>query len=134
MNTKNTVFSKLFSNKTKLSKKVNLTYRESESDDAFREFQNERGELDYILQNKLPDVIIQLRDFISIIDTAESELNRLIDLYNDARKYYEDASSELGIDPESIVNYRNLDTEVFKAEEQLEIASQLRSDINNINI
>jgi len=134
MNTKNTVFSKLFSNKTKLSKKVNLTYRESELDDAFREFQNERGELDYILQNKLPDVIIQLRDFISIIDTAESELNRLIDLYNDARKYYEDASSELGIDPESIVNYRNLDTEVFKAEEQLEIASQLRSDINNINI
>jgi len=134
MNTKNTVFSKLFSNKTKLSKKVNLAYRESELDDAFREFQNERGELDYILQNKLPDVIIQLRDFISIIDTAESELNRLIDLYNDARKYYEDASSELGIDPESIVNYRNLDTEVFKAEEQLEIASQLRSDINNINI
>jgi len=134
MNTKNTVFSKLFSNKTKLSKKVNLTYRESELDDAFREFQNERGELDYILQNKLPDVIIQLRDFISIIDTAESELNRLIDLYNDARKYYEDASSELGIDPESIANYTYLDTQVFKAEEQLEIASQLRSDINNINI
>jgi len=134
MNTKNTVFSKLFSNKTKLSKKVNLAYRESELDDAFREFQNERGELDYILQNKLPDVIIQLRDFISIIDTAESELNRLIDLYNDARKYYEDASSELGIDPESIANYTYLDTQVFKAEEQLEIASQLRSDINNINI
>ena len=134
MNTKNTVFSKLFSNKTKLSKKVNLTYRESELDDAFRDFQNERGELDYILQNKLPDVIIQLRDFISIIDTAESELNRLIDLYNDARKYYEDASSELGIDPESIANYTYLDTQVFKAEEQLEIASQLRSDINNINI
>tara|TARA_R100000541_G_scaffold5208_2_gene12674 strand:- start:5969 stop:6373 length:405 start_codon:yes stop_codon:yes gene_type:complete len=134
MNTKNTVFAKLFSNKTKLSKKVNLAYRESELDSAFTEFQNERGELDFILKNKLPDVINELKDFISIIDNSESELNRLIELYNDARKYYEDASSELGIDPESIVNYRNLDTDVFKAEEQLQIASQLRSDINNINI
>ena len=55
-------------------------------------------------------------------------------MYNDARKYYEDASSELGIDPETIVDYRALDTDIFVAEEQLEIASQLRTDINNISV
>ena len=134
MSTKNVVFNKLFKAKTELSKKVDLAYRESELDEASTDFRNQRGELDFILKNKLPDVINSLKDFISIIDSAESELNRLIDLYNDARKYYEDASSELGIDPETIVDYRTLDTDIFVAEEQLEIASQLRTDINNISV
>ena len=128
------VFSKLFKPKTALAKKVNLAYRESELDEASADFRNERGELDFILKNKLPEVINTLNDFVSIIDNAESELNRLIDLYNDVRKYYEDASSDLGIDPETIVQYRSLDTDIFTANEQLEIASQLRADINNISI
>ena len=128
------VFSKLFKDKTALSKKVNLAYRESELDEASADFRNERGELDFILKNKLPEVINTLNDFVSIIDNAESELNRLIDLYNDVRKYYEDASSDLGIDPETIVQYRSLDTDIFTANEQLEIASQLKADINNISI
>tara|TARA_R110000824_G_scaffold215917_1_gene402449 strand:- start:873 stop:1277 length:405 start_codon:yes stop_codon:yes gene_type:complete len=128
------VFSKLFKPKTALAKKVNLAYRESELDEASADFRNERGELDFILKNKLPEVINTLNDFVSIIDNAESELNRLIDLYNDVRKYYEDASSDLGIDPETIVQYRSLDTDIFTANEQLEIASQLKADINNISI
>ena len=128
------VFSKLFKPKTALSKKVDLAYRESELDEASADFRNERGELDFILKNKLPEVIDTLNDFVLIIDNAESELNRLIDLYNDVRKYYEDASSELGIDPETIVHYRSLDTDIFTAKEQLEIASQLTADINNISI
>ena len=128
------VFSKLFNSKTNLSKKVDLAFRESELDEAGADFRNERGELDFILKNKLPDVINTLNDFVSIIDNAESELNRLIDLYNDVRKYYEDGASDLGIDPETIVQYRSLDTDIFAAKEQLEIASQLRTDINNISI
>ena len=134
MQTQKRVFSKLFKPKTALSKKVDLAFRESELDEASADFRNERGELDFILKNKLPDVINTLNDFISIIDNAESEFNRLIDLYNDVRKYYEDASSDLGIDPETIVQYRSLDTDIFVAKEQLEIASQLRTDINNISI
>jgi len=134
MQTQKRVFSKLFNDKVKLSKKVDLAFRESELDEAGADFRNERGELDFILKNKLPDVINTLNDFISIIDNAESEFNRLIDLYNDVRKYYEDASSDLGIDPETIVQYRSLDTDIFVAKEQLEIASQLRTDINNISI
>ena len=128
------VFSKLFKPKTALAKKVNLAYRESELDEASADFRNERGELDFILKNKLPEVINTLNDFVSIIDNAESELNRLIDLYNDVRKYYEDGASDLGIDPETIVQYRSLDTDIFTANEQLEIASQLKADINNISI
>ena len=128
------VFSKLFNSKTNLSKKVDLAFRESELDEAGADFRNERGELDFILKNKLPEVINTLNDFVSIIDNAESELNRLIDLYNDVRKYYEDGASDLGIDPETIVQYRSLDTDIFTANEQLEIASQLKADINNISI
>ena len=134
MSTEKRVFNKLFKPKTKLSKKVALAYRESELDKASTDFRSQRGELDFILKNKLPDVINELKDFMSIIDNAESELNRLIDLYNDARKYYEDASSDLGIDPETIEAYTNLDEDIFVAEQQLEIASQLITDINNISI
>lgn len=134
MQTQKRVFSKLFNGKVKLSKKIDLAFRESELDEAGADFRNERGELDFILKNKLPDVINKLNDFVSIIDNAESELNRLIDLYNDVRKYYEDGASDLGIDPETIVQYRSLDTDIFVAKEQLEIARQLRTDINNISI
>tara|TARA_R110000737_G_scaffold320401_1_gene331939 strand:- start:151 stop:561 length:411 start_codon:yes stop_codon:yes gene_type:complete len=128
------VLDKLFQNKTKLSKKVELAYREQENDDASGEFQSYRGELDFILKNKLPDAIRILEGFLPVIEEQEAGLYRLIDLYKDTESYYEKAADELGIEPRSIDAYMLLSTDIFRAEEQLEIVNDLKSQLNNFNL
>ena len=128
------VLDKLFQNKTKLSKKVELAYREQENDDASGEFQSYRGELDFILKNKLPDAIRILEEFLPVIEEQEAGLYRLIDLYKDTESYYEKAADELGIEPRSIDAYMLLSTDIFRAEEQLEIVNDLKSQLNNFNL
>ena len=127
------VYSKLPQKKHNFRKhKVDLMIRENEVDKASEIFRNERGELDFILKNKLPEIINQLNDFKSVVENSENELNNIIDLYKDVKSDYESKANELGIDPEEIVDYRFLDTRIFEAEQQLEIASELRDSINNI--
>ena len=118
----------------KTPKKVELAYRDQELDDAFSEFQAYRGELDYILKNKLPDAIRELEKFMPIIEEQEAGLNRLIDLYKDAESYYEDKANELGIDPNNIDAYILLSTNISKAEGQLDIANDLRSELSKFNL
>ena len=45
---------------------------------------------------------------------------------------YESKANELGIDVETIAEYNFIDTRVFEANQQLEIASELKDSINNI--
>tara|TARA_R110002167_G_scaffold93397_1_gene250323 strand:- start:110 stop:514 length:405 start_codon:yes stop_codon:yes gene_type:complete len=127
------VYSKLPNQKVNLKKhKVDLMLRESEVDKATEIFRSERGALDFILKNQLPDVLNQLRDFISTIDNSENELNNIIDTYKDVMSEYESKANELGIDVETIAEYNFIDTRVFEANQQLEIASELKDSINNI--
>ena len=128
------VLDKLFENKTKLSKKVELAYREQENDDASGEFRSYRGELDFILKNKLPDAIRILEGFLPVIEEQEAGLYRLIDLYKDTESYYEKAADELGIEPRSIDAYILLSNNIFQAEEQLEIVNDLKSQLSNFNL
>jgi len=128
------ILDKLFKNTTELSKKTELAYREQENDDAFGEFQSYRGELDFILKNKLPDAIRVLEGFLPVIEEQEAGLNRLIDLYKDTESYYEKAADELGIDPNNIDAYVLLSNNIFRAEEQLEIANDLKSQLSNFNL
>jgi len=132
--TKQTVLDQLYRNTTELSKKTELAYREQEIDDAFGEFQSYRGELDFILKNLLPDAIRELEGFLPVIEEQEAGLNRLIDLYKDAETYYENAADELGIDPNNIDAYILLSTNISQAEDQLEIANDLRSQLSNFNL
>jgi len=132
--TKQTVLDQLYRNTTELSKKTELAYREQEIDDAFGEFQSYRGELDFILKNKLPDAIRVLEGFLPVIEEQEAGLNRLIDLYKDAESYYENAADELGVDPNNIDAYSLLSTDISQAEDQLEIVNDLRSQLNNFNL
>ena len=132
--TKQIVLDQLYRNTTELSKKTELAYREQEIDDAFGEFQSYRGELDFILKNLLPDAIRELEGFLPVIEEQEAGLNRLIDLYKDAETYYENAADELGIDPNNIDAYLLLSTDISKAEDQLEIANDLRSQLSNFNL
>ena len=132
--TKQIVLDQLYRNTTELSKKTELAYREQEIDDAFGEFQSYRGELDFILKNLLPDAIRKLEGFLPVIEEQEAGLNRLIDLYKDAETYYENAADELGIDPNNIDAYLLLSTDISKAEDQLEIANDLRSQLSNFNL
>jgi len=132
--TKQTVLDQLYKSKTELSKKTELAYREQEIDDAFGEFQSYRGELDFILKNKLPDAIRVLEGFLPVIEEQEAGLNRLIDLYKDAESYYENAADELGVDPNNIDAYSLLSTDISQAEDQLEIVNDLRSQLNNFNL
>ena len=132
--TKQTVLDQLYKSKTELSKKTELAYREQEIDDAFGEFQSYRGELDFILKNKLPDAIRVLEGFLPVIEEQEAGLNRLIDLYKDAESYYENAADELGVDPNNIDAYSFLSTDISQAEDQLEIVNDLRSQLNNFNL
>jgi len=132
--TKQTVLDQLYRNTTELSKKTELAYREQEIDDAFGEFQSYRGELDFILKNLLPDAIRELEGFLPVIEEQEAGLNRLIDLYKDAETYYENAADELGINPNNIDAYILLSTNISKAEDQLEIANDLRSQLSNFNL
>ena len=132
--TKQTVLDQLYRNTTELSKKTELAYREQEIDDAFGEFQSYRGELDFILKNLLPDAIRELEGFLPVIEEQEAGLNRLIDLYKDAESYYENAADELGIDPNNIDAYILLSTNISQAEDQLEIANDLRSQLSNFNL
>ena len=127
------VYSKLPNQKVNLKKhKVDLMLRESEVDKATEIFRSERGALDFILKNQLPDVLNKLRDFISTIDNSETELNNIIDTYKDVMSEYESKANELGIDVETIAEYNFIDTRVFEANQQLEIASELKDSINNI--
>lgn len=132
--TKQTVLDQLYRNTTELSKKTELAYREQEINDAFGEFQSYRGELDFILKNKLPDAIRVLEGFLPVIEEQEAGLNRLIDLYKDAESYYENAADELGVDPNNIDAYSLLSTDISQAEDQLEIVNDLRSQLNNFNL
>lgn len=132
--TKQIVLDQLYRNTTELSKKTELAYREQENDDAFGEFQSYRGELDFILKNQLPDAIRELEGFLPVIEEQEAGLNRLIDLYKDTESYYEKAADELGIDPNNIDAYILLSNNIFKAEEQLEIANDLKSQLSNFNL
>ena len=127
------VYSKLPQKKHNFRKhKVDLMIRENEIDKATEIFRSERGALDFILKNQLPDVLNQLRDFISTIDNSENELNNIIDTYKDVMSEYESKANELGIDVETIAEYNYIDTRVFEANQQLEIASELKDSINNI--
>tara|TARA_B110000977_G_scaffold33545_1_gene44689 strand:+ start:435 stop:839 length:405 start_codon:yes stop_codon:yes gene_type:complete len=127
------VYSKLPNQNVNLKKhKVDLMLRESEVDKATEIFRSERGALDFILKNQLPDVLNKLRDFISTIDNSETELNNIIDTYKDVMSEYESKANELGIDVETIAEYNFIDTRVFEANQQLEIASELKDSINNI--
>ncbi len=127
------VYGKLPKKKLGLKKhKIDLMIRENEIDAATETFRNERGELDFILKNKLPDVLNELRDFISTIDNSETELNNIIDIYKDVMSEYESKANELGVDVGAIPEYNFIDTRIFEAEQQLEIASELRESINNL--
>ena len=114
------------------NQKVELMIRENDVDNASEIFRDKRGELDFILNNKLPDVIVQLNSFSEIIENSENELYKIIDLYKSVMSEYESKANDLGINPEEIVDYRFLETKIFEAEQQLEIASELKNSINNI--
>jgi archaellum component FlaC len=134
MTTQERIYAQLSKNsKKKFSKqKVNLMIRESEIDEASSSFRNERGNLDFILKNELPEIINKLDNFSATIENSIDELNRLIDLYKDIQSEYENKASELGIDPNDIVDYRFLDTSIFEAEEQIEIANNLLNSISSL--
>ena len=134
MTTQERIYAQLYKNsKKKFSKqKVNLMIRESEIDEASSSFRNERGNLDFILKNELPEIINKLDNFSATIENSIDELNRLIDLYKDIQSEYENKASELGIDPNDIVDYRFLDTSIFEAEEQIEIANNLLNSISSL--
>ena len=68
----------------------------------------------------------------STIENSENELNNIIDTYKDVMSEYESKANELGIDVETIAEYNFIDTRVFEANQQLEIASELKDSINNI--
>ena len=134
MTTQERIYAQLSKNsKKKFSKqKVNLMIRESEIDEASSSFRNERGNLDFILKSELPEIINKLDNFSATIENSIDELNRLIDLYKDIQSEYENKASELGIDPNDIVDYRFLDTSIFEAEEQIEIANNLLNSISSL--
>jgi len=133
-----TIQKRIFSQLSKTSKKklskqrVKLMIRESEIDEASSSFRNERGNLDFILKNELPEIKNKLDNFNASIEFSIDELNRVIDLYKDIQSEYQSKASELGIDPNDIVDYRYLDTSIFEAEEQIEIANNLLNNISNL--
>ena len=72
MTTQERIYAQLSKNsKKKFSKqKVNLMIRESEIDEASSSFRNERGNLDFILKNELPEIINKLDNISATIENT----------------------------------------------------------------
>lgn len=129
MPTENKVFTKLFSDK-----KVELKYlRESEIHKAQEDFRSARSEIDFIVQNELPRVINELKEFGSEAQTQKIVLEESIDTYNSVKRDYEEKFNELGVDPNTSTYYGLLDTRIFECEEQLKRIDELEKQLNSFN-
>ncbi len=129
MPTENKVFTKLFSDK-----KVELKYlRESEIDKAIDNFMFARAEIDFIVQDELPRVINQLKEFGIEAQNQKTVLEESIDTYNSVKREYEEKFNELGVDPNTSTHYRLLDTRIFECEEQLKRIDEIEKQLNSFN-
>lgn len=127
MPTENKVFTKLFSDK-----KVELSLQD-EIDKARDNFMSARSEIDFIVQNELPRVIYELKEFGSEAQTQKTVLEESIDTYNSVKREYEEKFNELGVDPNTSTHYGLLDTRIFECEEQLKRIDELEKQLNSFN-
>lgn len=125
------VYNKLFNKSTKLkSKKIDLMYRENDIDNLWENFRTYRSDLSFVETDKLPNVINELNQIQETINNSEENLLEIIKTYKEIAKEYSEKLIELGLIPEDIAEYNFIGTRIFEAEEQLDVAKELKEKLN----